>query len=271
MEKKTIINRTITLTLPLTETAKSFGYNLEVDSYEDVYHNGYKNKDVRKMDLRLPENLDGVNEVFPSAVSRAMEDAERDAYASAIRKERISALKSALEKIDLGTAEYQDTDGDHVSAKAGLISAEASEKDDTISVTILNPEHLLNAIIDGMGYVYPDLSSVEPATDSELISRIHNLNDYFKVYGESKPSGDLSSQFTPDIDDTFFADEIRFHLGEMSLSEVAEAVVEYVDSSDVKPTEAIAQASKFVEFTTEEIKAEIINDIKDKEDFWTKA
>ena len=74
MEDKKIINRTITLTLSLEETAKDFGYNLEVDSQEDVYHNGYSNKDVRKMDLRLSEDLTDVNKIFPSAVSMAMED-----------------------------------------------------------------------------------------------------------------------------------------------------------------------------------------------------
>lgn len=251
---KESINRTVTLKMSLSQVAKDFKYNLEVDSHEDVFHNGYSNKDVRNQDLNLPKGMDDLNKYFPSVVAQALEDAERSAYAEAIRKERISALEECLLKIDLsgGGAEYPDLDGQMVSAKAGITNVEVNESDDSIEVTILNPEHLINSVINGVGYIAPDLSSHEPAENSELIQRFHNLNDYFEVYGERKPSGELSSQYSPSINDEYFKEELEMRLSELSLEDVAQAVIDYVSFFDEEVN--CKDFSKFVDFSAKEIK-----------------
>lgn len=273
MNEKKFLNRTITLTLPLNETAKVFGYKLDVDSFNDVFHNGYSIKDVRKMDLRLPAELEDVNKIFPNSVAFAMEDAEREAYAEAIRNEKVSAFTEALEKINLssGGAEYQDLDGDLVSAKAGIISATVDEASDTVTIEILNPEHLINTVIHGMGYFASDLSSTEPATDKEIKQRFHNLNYYFDIYGDSKPKGELSSQFYPNINEDFFAEQIKFRIEELSIAEIADAVMDAVESETMEAEDALNQASKLSKSAKEEIKKEIIQKVKEEVDFWKKV
>jgi hypothetical protein len=250
-----IINRTVVLTLKLSEVAKDFGYKLEADSYDDVYHNGYSNKDIRNQSLNLPENMDDLNKYFPAVVAQALEDAERSAIADGIVKYQIRALEECLLKIDLtgGGAEYQEPDGNFVSAKAGITNVEIDEANDSILVTILNPEHLINTVINGVGYIYPDLSSTEPASNEELIKRFHNLKDYFDVYGERKPEGELPSQYSPDIDDDMFEEELKFRLSELTLEDVAQAVLDYIKSTGDEVD--CAEFSKFpINFSTEEIR-----------------
>lgn len=271
MSNKEVIKRIVTLVLPLTETAKSFGYNLETDSQDDVYHDGYRAKDVRKMNPSLPSKYDEADKIFPNEVGMAMEDAERDAYAVAIRKERINAFKNALEKINLGRAEYLDLDGQMISVPACISEAVINESEDTVSITIINPEHLINGIVSGMGYFAADLPTTDAASNKEIEQRFHNVKDYFDVYGDSKPSGDLSSQYSPDVSDDEMTEMLDFRISEITVMDAAEAVIEAVDEGIYKPKEALALAVKLTNLNSDEIKKLIMDKFSNKKEFWKES
>ena len=251
---KEIVQRNTTITLDLETVAKDFEYNLEVDAYDDVFHDGYSAEDIRKQDLRLPKKYDGLNRYFPHVVAMALEDAERSAYASAIYNERLNALENCLLKIDLlgGGAEYREMEGSMVSTKAGITDVKINKENGTIDVTICNPEHLINTVLAGVGYFSAELSAFEAETDDKIKSLFHHLKQYFSVYGESKPSGDLSSQYSPDIDQEFFAEEISHKLNEINLDEAAQAVLDFVEETEEEVS--CAEFAKFLSFSAEEIK-----------------
>lgn len=265
-------DRKVVIKAKLSDWAKYLKYELEVDSYDDVYHNGYSAKDVRNMNLRLPAELDQADKIFPHAVARALEDAERDAYAVDIRKYKINAIKESLEKIDLsgGGAEYQHASGDMISAKAGILEVEIKEDEDLILMTILNPEHLINSVINGMGYFAPDLSTDEPATEAEINSKIHNLADFFNVYGERQPSGDLPSQYFPDTNDEYFGSLLKENVENLTLSEVAEAVKESIEEEILEPKEALDLAHKYTGIQPALISNEILEGLNSEVIEWTK-
>lgn len=251
---KAIVQRNIELTLDLFKVASDFGYNLEVDAYDDVYHNGYSSESIRKDDLSLPKEYTDLNKYFPQAVSIALEDAERSAYASAIYEERLDALKECLLKIDLLTCgcEYQEMEGSMVRTKAGITKVKIDKDNGKIIVSICNPEHLINAMVAGVGRYSPELSAFEAESADEIASRFHHLSEYFSVYGVSKPSGDLSSQYTPSIDDEFFKEEIKNRLVEINLEEAAQAVLDYVEETGEEADCSVF--AKFVNFSSEDIK-----------------
>lgn len=267
--KKEIINRTHTLVLKLDEVAKDFGYQLEADSYDDVFHDGYSAGTIKKMGLMIPEELKGCDQIFPHQVASALEDAERDAIAGAIVKYNLQALESALEKIDLsaGGAEYEyagDTN-EWISTKAGIISVVSNLKENTLTVEILNPEHLINTMVHGVGRFYPELSPYEPAQNSELIKGFHHLNSYFDVYGESKPSADLPSHESGDFNDTYFHDLIKENIGNLSLEDVAECIKEYAEENDgdENKQKALKLATDLTEYSRDDIVNAIVQKIFD--------
>lgn len=253
------INHKIKLKLSLSTVAKDFGYNLEVDSYEDVFHDGYSAKDIKNMNLNLGK-LDGVDKIFPQAVSLSLESAERDAYAAAIRDVRIEAFKQALEKIDLtgGYAEYQEEGGQMISAKAGILSVEINEKEDEIEVEILNPEHLINTIISGRGYFASDLPAFEKASTEEITQKFHHLKDYFQVFGERLPSGDLSSQYSPSINDDYFNEILKEQIENLSLDEIVDSILSIVEDEDEDILDTVQEAKKYVNYSLEEIKKSVL-------------
>lgn len=268
-QKPEIINRQAVFTLKLSEIAKDFGFDLEPDGHEDVWHNGYSSRDIRGK-INLPEDLEGADLIFPNSVGHALEDAERDAYAAAIRKERIKALEEALLKIDLlgGGAEYQDQDGDMISTKAGITQVDINEANDEIVIHITNPEHLLNTILTGVGYFGPELNAKEVESDKEITSRIHHLKEYFEVYGERMPSGELSSQYSPSINDEYFAEEIKFRISELSIDEIADAVKELTLETDTGPKEAIELAAKISGQSSSEILQALLNQADEEKAVW---
>tara|TARA_Y100000034_G_C6910321_1_gene424382 strand:+ start:7678 stop:8508 length:831 start_codon:yes stop_codon:yes gene_type:complete len=263
-----VIDRKITLEFDLEELAKDFGYNLEVDEYEDVYHNGYSKKDLSNFDLDLPEKYQDLEKIFPDPVCIALESAERAAWASYIRKQRIEALEECLEKIDLGNAaEYNSCDGVSVSAHAGISSANVNEDENKVSVTIINPEHLINAIVNGMGYVYPDLPALTESSNEEIKARFHNVKDYFEVYGESKPSGYADNRYSPSIDNNYLSEELEFRVGELTLDDVVEAVKDSIAEGNDLNT-IMSLATKFTVFKEKEIAEKIVEGVESEASNW---
>jgi hypothetical protein len=265
-----IINRQASYTLKLSDLAREFGFNLDPDAYEDVWHNGYAKKDIRGK-VNLPEKVTGADIIFPSQVAQALESAERDAYAAAIRNHRIKALEEALLKIDLlgGGAEYQDQDGDMISAKAGITAVEINEANDEIILHITNPEHLLNTLLTGVGMFGPELNAKEVQPDREVLSRIHHLKSYFEVYGERIPSPELSSQYVPSIDEEYLSEEIEHRISELSTEDISEAVKELVLESDVSPKEAIQLAAQLSHKSEVHILQEILKQADEEKTLWS--
>ena len=78
-----IIDRTLTVELSLEKMAKDLDYKIEVDSFDDVYHNGYSSESIKNQSLSFKDSkMSACEKVFPSEVARALEDAERDAEGS---------------------------------------------------------------------------------------------------------------------------------------------------------------------------------------------
>lgn len=264
-----IINRNLTLEFDLDKLSKDFGYNLEVDEQSDVYHDGYSTKNILDMNLNLPEKYQDLEKVFPKVVSIALEDSERSAWASYIRKERINALKECLEKIDLssGGAEYTSVEQLDVSTKAGITSVEIDEANNKVLVSILNPEHLINSVVNGKGYIYPDLPAQTESSNNEIISRFHNLKDYFEVYDESKPSENIDNRYSPDVDQEYFAGEISCRLDDLTIDEVVSSVKDAIDEENDAFT-IINLVTKFTEFNAKEIAEKLLEDVESEFTNW---
>lgn len=264
------VKRRHTLVLPLSKTAKDFGYNLEVDDYDDVSHDGYSGSAIRSMNLDMPKGMDGVEKVFPWAVGMAMETTERRAIAQAIKHARLEyGLKAALEAIDVGAAEYLDDAGMQVSVPAAIVSVEIKESEDELIVEMLNPEHLINAILVGEGMFGPELSSTEPATDEELSGRFHNLKMYFKVYGVGQPVGELPSHEYGVFDHSLFEEELKFRLGEITVEEAAEALKEAKEVDEDFDIETYAGIiSKHTDLSLDAIKQQILSSAQAEVDSW---
>jgi len=264
-------NRSVELEFDLTELAQSFGYNLEVDSFEDVFHNGYSKAEIRKS-VSLSKDLDKAPILFPYLVGQVIEDAERDAYAVAIRNARINALVETLEKIDVGTVEYQSLDGTWITKmKARIESASVDPKENKIKVTVLNPEHLINTVISGVGMFAPDLSIDEPESEAQLKAKFHNLTDFFDVYGITKASDELGSQYSPSIDDNYVEEQVRERLLSLENQEIADAVKDVVEDEELTPGEALEIAVELTKCSKEEIKSLILKSLDTKKETWEKA
>lgn len=265
-----IIERNLTLEFELDELAKDFGYNLEVDEHDDVYHSGYTIKDIKNMGhLSLPEKFEDVEKIFPNCLAMALEDAERGAWASYIRKERINALKNCFEKIDLsgGRAEYHSIEQIDVSAKAGITSVEIDEANNKVVIQIYNPEHLINAVVNGVGYVYPDLPAQVEASNEEIKKRFHNLKDYFEVYSETKPTENTDNRYSPDIDNDYLSEELGFRVGELTLEDVVEAVKDSIDEDNDANT-IMNLATKFTDFKAQEIAEKLVKEVEADASNW---
>lgn len=225
--------RVITIELPLSQTAAKFDYEIEADSYDDVYHSGYSDTHIKNMNISLPKNLEGAEKLFAWQVGRALEDAERDAIAQEIVEDNLEALKNCLEKINLSNLSYF-YEGKSVEASGGITAVEIDQENDIIRITIENPEHLINAMIDGVGAVYPDLNPDEPATTEQIKSRFYNLKDYFDIYGESKPRTSERLDGTRKFSNEYFEHLLVDNLENMELPEIVEAISEAVDSGEEK-------------------------------------
>lgn len=240
------VQRTVTITVPLDMMAKALGYEISADPYDDVYHNGFSSKDIQNDDLDLPRKYDDINKIFPSQVAMALEDAERDAYASAILKKRLSAVEEACQLIG-GSMEYQDGEtGGFISTDASVESADADLENNTLTLTIKNPEHLINGIVEGVGMYGAPLPTQEAADEKEIKEYIHNIADFFEVYGERKPAGYLNERWSPNIDKNYLESLLEGAFDDVSPEDAGAAIVEAVDNEfvddDATAIEMVAKA-----------------------------
>lgn len=252
-------NRQISVKTNLTQFALDMGYTIETDPQSDCFHSGYTSDQIRKMKLRLTPELKNVDQIFPDVVAQALEDAERDSWAAAARKFRLNALKESLLKITLTHLDYTDINNNFIKSSGGILYVNIDEVNDEITLEMHNPEHLINAIVCGHGYMTEPLSSTEEENPEKIATTLHNLHKFFDVYGERAVSGEVPSQYSPDTDESFFHSEIKQRISELNLQEVSDAVRDAAEHTDLEMKDLVQVASTLTEFTQDDIRNEIKN------------
>lgn len=263
-QKKNVILRNLTLTFSLAEIAEALGKKewaeqneyLDADSRDDVYHNGYSASDVKNFREVIP----GVNALFPREVAIASEDAERDAYASAITSARHKFLKETLEKVSDLSCEYngEDSHGNAImvsDVKGGILEVILDVPNHQVVVIIQNPEHTLNTIIEGMGRFYAtEIKTDVQANPEELHSRFLScIGDYFKVYGVGMAY--MPDRLDPDVNDEFLRSELKFKIGELENWEIAERIIDSVENGSFDTVaRAIEVASSITDLKSDDIR-----------------
>lgn len=236
------IQHTATYRFPLDKLATLFDLKLEIDSYDDVHHQGYSAQEILNADLSMPKGMDNLDKLFPSEVGVALETAEREAWAGSMREANLEALKQSLEKITAHVEYSDDEDDEWVGTDAGVQSVEIVPEENIVKIEIKNPEHLFNGIVAGMGYHYPDLPAEEKAEPEAILKHVGCFRDYFDVYGESlvKPS----TAHYPNIDEDFLKSEIEYHLSELSIESIVDAMIDAVGEERLEAGEALKLAAK---------------------------
>jgi hypothetical protein len=261
------IQRNTTLTISLSKFAEDFGFKIDFDEYDDVYHNGYIKSDLKNLNLILPEKYKNLDKILPTIVCQALEDAERMGYTSAMKRASLKALSLTLLKIDLsgGGASYQDQNGNQFDEKASITDIQINTASDEIVISINNPEHLINAIINGVGQFYPDLDPNVEASNPDLIARLHHLKDFFTVYGENMVS--IPDRIEPDFSDADFIGALDNALSDVSIEQIVNDIRNSANAGiNLTRQELISFVSKITEIDESSIKNSIIELIKDEED-----
>jgi hypothetical protein len=265
----------MSITVPVEKLLKDFKYKTEFDSHTDVFHDGYSAQSVLNMNLNMPDKYEDLEKLCPSIVGQAMEDCEREGYYRDAAKAQIQGLINSLEKINVGTAEYQDLNSKWISQPAYIDSATYDKDSTMITIDFVNPHHLINAIIGGVGMYAPDIDADEDPSQEDIISRLHHLPDYFKVWGESQDSGELDSRHTPDYDTEAFENAITCSLDMVSDSEMAEFIKDAVEEDRLTLEECVKIIKRMPEkeFSLTEVKKELLNfieqEIKNSQDTLT--
>jgi len=225
------VDRTVTVQIPLKDAIEDMGYSEIYSRLEEPFeietHPGYTDQEIQSMNVDLPEQFDGADKYFPSAVGFALSDAESFSMEPQYVKAVYDALEQAYEIIDNVPAEYigMDSDGNQVgvSTSAGIDSATIDQEHQTVTLVIKNPEHLINAMVAGEGYMAPDIPVDEELSDEQITKGLHWINKYFEIFGESKPEVD-TNQISPDIDDDFFKEQLEFYIGEIGVEDAVDAI-----------------------------------------------
>lgn len=249
-----ITKRVVTLSISLIEALQALklpkkwmasGEYLDADAYDDVYHTGYTASDI------IGAPVPGAAELFPDQVAMALEYAEREAWAVEIGDARRNAIKKAFEMISGIQCEYIgiDSNGSNqsVSIEAGIESVELDVPAALVTLTIRNPEHLINNLINGLGRFYPHEITVDQVLSPAELKRyfLATIGDFFDVYGVALPSGEIDSNFVPNIDTETFKIEFEYRVSELPEAEIAEAIIEATETEKVTDyNEALSIAAK---------------------------
>jgi hypothetical protein len=235
------IEETVSVKLTWEEAvtlAKRFGYDLEPSFDPGAYDAGYMASDAKN--LRLPKKYEGAADLFPEEVAMAAGDAEADAAAVEVAKASKDAFTEALESINV-VGEYLDANNEQVQRLKNtpeVVSAtwDGEGYDAGLDIVIQNPTHLFNDIINGVGYIAPDLEVREPMSPEDVKGYLGHLKDYFEVYGDSKP--EISDNLSPDVSD----EDLEYHLeyrlresGDITLDRAGEAIIEHMDEEYERP------------------------------------
>lgn len=266
-ESRKPIEREVTIKITLKEAAEALGYlsgrnawsiaNDYLDADYDIFNDYFlSDKEIQNFSVK---GMDDVQKIFPWAVSMAINAAQNEAYAADLTKARHQAIEAAMEKIDV-TGEYMTADHEMISVSgASIKSCVVDAPADEVTLVIKNPEHLINDLMNGDGRFYPEFDPYEAAPESEIKKYLHYLGSYFEIYGDKKPEAELDSRYSPDADDDVVADEVKYRISELSVDDIADAVISAVEDGRFEnENEAILLAVKY----SGEPKAEIVKAVK---------
>lgn len=261
--KKPIL-RTEKFEMKLSEAMRSFGFKYDYDPYDDIFHEGYRNNQAKEIYDTVKEENGGedLKEVFPSIVTGALEDVERCNLANKLFEKAKEATLDNLKKICVH-AKYVgiDSDGEEFPvSEVGEILEATCEDNETIVLTISNPEHLINDIIDGAGQFYPHEILVDVPQTAEVQSRLHWLRCYFGVYRESYTS-EVSVDYSDHSEDDF-NEMVRERIDMMENEEIASEVYEYlIDNMTPESMDKVEKVLKAFKLSNEDLD-KIKNDLK---------
>ncbi len=184
----------ITIKVPVEKLVKSLDFE---DAWKLVENDDpVDSPSIDIEDIDLPNGFDdSIKQTNESEV----QDAYRWTYEALIQKSVLSrvesALTQALENIAF-KAEYLGPTAEGSEVQVSGVNAEvvsASIDDGVVTITLLNPQHLINAIIDGDGSASPDMSVDEATNEAEVEARIGWLGSYFDIWSARKPKPDMNN------------------------------------------------------------------------------
>lgn len=269
-----ITKRTVTVTFSIKEAAILLGYPkewyamndyLDADSHDDVNHGSYGLKDLEW--ISTPPGYDDAKKIFPYALLQAHEDADRDAVASEIGVCRRKLLSDAFEKMHVSceyTGENKEGETVSVSVDAGVTNTDVDTPKDTVKVTLENPEHFINALIDGYGAFHPTEIKVDDILSEQEIKNYlaGHARHFFEIYGNRLPDLDIYSReiSSASPDEATLKYHIDDRLQSLSLAEIVEAVTEAVDNEEIgSMEEAVRLAAKFTKTDVAKIHEELLD------------
>lgn len=229
---KKIIKRTATFTIPLKDACEMLGFKYELDYYDDFFMDcNYSSLDHINLG-----KLDNLKHIFKNQALDAYEHCTRGEMASAMERETDKAIESSLLKIDV-VGEYLglNSEGEEVwvSEPSCVIEANVDRVEDTCTIVIKNPEHLINDLINGEGRFYPHEILIDIAQDSEVKSRIHFLGEYFSIYGDSISSTDDRAASYACAEDEDIEGVFKENLSCVEEHEFVENMTEYLAQDSV--------------------------------------
>lgn len=219
-DQNPISDYTVTVKMPVEEAAKIFKIDLDFGGAEDYGAFNLRKSDL--VDLPFDKKHEDAPLYFDDSIRGALSLSLQLSAQSQMYKEAMDVIEKAFEMIDPGTVEYigETEKGEQfsVSAQAGVKSCKIDKGE--VEIEILNPHHLVNGIVSGVGLMGPDIPVDARLSASEAKSYIHNLVDYFEVYGERMPQAD-GRGIEPYVDDAeSFNEFLSDTLADASISEV---------------------------------------------------
>jgi hypothetical protein len=202
----------VTVEIPVEQAAEMVSKKGDLKKALDLDYMDIGGYDVDPTKYNLPKGFDGADVYFKNAVKQAIHSADESAALSAYHKAAIDAVVERFEKVEPTTMEYAgDTskgEQDYVSVVAGVTSAHYDKDSGKVVVTIKNPHHLINGIISGVGFFGADLPIDEKIDEKETMDRLHNIIDYYDVWGERMPQIDERATENASWDDDMFKEKL---------------------------------------------------------------
>ncbi len=234
------IKRELTLNIKSEELAKSLGIKIEYDPFDDVYYD-IQSVDPRHLDIS--NSLRSVCSLFPIELDAAVENIERSAYVNELEKLSRDALIESLLMIAVA-GEYTglNSEGEEVwVSEPSCVKNAVFEDYDTVSVTLENPEHLINDLINGEGLFYTTEILIDVPQDGSIKSHIHYLGKYFEIYGESVLSAN-DRHLSPNYSSEELEQAIKDQLSTIEQEQIVEVI------KDAKnPKECATLISEYIE------------------------
>jgi hypothetical protein len=118
-----------------------------------------------------------------------------------------------------------------VNVPFGMVSS-VDKENGVFRVEITNPEHMWNAITDGIGYMAADHPVDKPLSEKNVKGLIGRVLEYFDVYG-GKPKIDFYRIESAPISDDFYEELIENQISMLTMDDVVNAVLKSSEDGDM--------------------------------------